>query len=55
MNDYVPRPHESYDPQRVIMRDLANIVAKYTDKGDHETATVYAEALARYSSGYSGG
>jgi hypothetical protein len=32
------------------MRDLANIIAKYTDRGDHETATVYAEALARYSS-----
>ncbi len=49
MNDYVPRPHESYDPHWVIRRDLANIIAKYTDKGDHETATVYAEALARYS------
>jgi hypothetical protein len=50
MNDYLPRPHEPYDPHWVIMRDLANIIAKYTDRGDHETATVYAEALARYSS-----
>jgi hypothetical protein len=48
MNDYVPRPRESHDPHWVIKRDLANIIAKYTDRGDRDTATVYAGALARY-------
>ncbi|HEY3574295.1 MAG TPA: hypothetical protein VGK98_10770 [Arthrobacter sp.] len=49
MNDFVPRPHEPYDAHWVIKHDLANIIAKYTDRGDHETAAVYIEALARYS------
>lgn len=49
MNDFVPRPQEELDPHWVIKHDLANIIAKYTDKGDHETAAVYAEALARYN------
>ena len=49
MNDYVPRAHEAYDAHWVIKRDLANIIAKYTDRGDPETAAVYIEALARYS------
>jgi hypothetical protein len=48
MNDYVPRPREPYDGHWVIKRDLANIIAKYTDRGDHETAAVYVEALALY-------
>ena len=48
MNDYVPRPREPYDAHQVIKNDLANIIAKYTAKGDHETAAVYMEALARY-------
>ena len=49
MNDYVPRPREPYDARWVIKRDLANIIAKYTEWGDHETAAVYMEALARYN------
>ncbi|MET3349059.1 UNVERIFIED_ORG: hypothetical protein ABID57_000728 [Arthrobacter sp. UYEF1] len=49
MNDYVPRPHEAYDPHWVIKRDLANCVAKYTDRGDLDTAAVYTQALARYN------
>lgn len=49
MNDYVPRPSEPYDPRWVIKRDLANIIAKYRDRGDYETAAVYIEALARYN------
>jgi hypothetical protein len=49
MNDYVPRPHAPYDAHWVIKRDLANIIAKYTAKGDDETAAVYIEALARYN------
>jgi hypothetical protein len=48
MNDYVPRPREQYDAHWIIKSDLANIIAKYTDRGDHETAAVYIEALARY-------
>ncbi|MFJ5699026.1 hypothetical protein [Arthrobacter sp. NPDC093139] len=48
MNDYVPRSREPHDALWVIQRDLANIIAKYTDRGDHETAAVYREALARY-------
>jgi hypothetical protein len=38
------------DAHGVIKHDLANIIAKYTDRGDHETAAVYVEALARYDS-----
>jgi hypothetical protein len=48
MNDYVPRSREPYDAHWVIKRDLANIIAKYTARGDNETAAVYREALARY-------
>ncbi|MFE4833985.1 hypothetical protein ACFRAU_04805 [Arthrobacter sp. NPDC056691] len=48
MNDYVPVPREPYDAHWVIKHDLANIIAKYTDRGDQETAAVYIEALARY-------
>ena len=48
LNDYVPRPAEPYDAHWVIKHDLANIIAKYTDRGDQETAAVYMEALARY-------
>ncbi|CAH0158095.1 hypothetical protein SRABI83_00879 [Arthrobacter sp. Bi83] len=48
MNDYVPRSREPYDAHWVIKRDLANIIAKYTARGDKETAAVYREALARY-------
>jgi len=48
MNDYFPRPREPYDERRAVKSDLANIIAKYTDRGDHETAAVYLEALARY-------
>jgi hypothetical protein len=48
MNDYVPRPREPYDPHWAIKRDLANIIAEYTARGDDETAAVYREALARY-------
>ncbi|MFC9351594.1 hypothetical protein [Arthrobacter sp. NPDC057013] len=51
MNDYVPRPSEPYDAHWVIKRDLANIIAKYRDGGDQETAAVYIEALARYDEG----
>jgi hypothetical protein len=50
LNDYVPSPREPYDADWVIKHDLANIIAKYTDRGDHETAAVYVEALARYDS-----
>lgn len=49
MNDYVPRPHEAYDPHWVIKQDLRNIIEKYTARGDLETVAVYQEALARYS------
>jgi len=49
VNDYVRRPREPHDARWVIKRDLANIIAKYTDRGDQETAAVYKEALARYS------
>lgn len=49
MNDFVPRPRAPYDAVWVIKCDLANIIAKYTDRGDLETATVYMEALARYN------
>ena len=49
MNDFVPRPREPYDAHWVIKRDLANIIAKYTAKGDDETAAVYIGALARYN------
>ena len=49
LNDYVPSPREPYDAHWVIKHDLANIIAKYTDRGDHETAAVYVEALARYN------
>ena len=45
-----PSP-EPYDALLVIKRDLANIIAKYTDMGDHEIAAVYTEALARYNRG----
>ena len=48
MNDYVPRPREPYDAHSVIKRDLANIIAEYTARGDDETAAVYMEALARH-------
>lgn len=48
VNDYVPRPREPYDAHWVVKRDLANIIAKYADRGDDETAAVYREALARY-------
>jgi hypothetical protein len=48
MNDYIYRPREPHDAPWVIKRDLANIIAKYTDRGDQETAAVYKEALARY-------
>jgi hypothetical protein len=51
MNDYVPRPRERHDAHWVIKRDLANIIAKYADRGDLETAGVYIEALARYTRG----
>jgi hypothetical protein len=51
MNDYVRRPREPYDAHLVIKRDLANIIAKYTDRGDLEIAAVYREALARYNRG----
>jgi hypothetical protein len=49
MNDFVPRARETYDAHWVIKRDLANIIAKYTARGDYETAAVYMEALARYN------
>ncbi|MEN8583170.1 hypothetical protein ABFP37_10735 [Burkholderia sp. RS01] len=49
MNDFVPRSREPYDAHWVIKRDLANIIAKYTARGDYETAAVYMEALARYN------
>jgi hypothetical protein len=49
MNDYIHRPREPHDARWVIKRDLANIIAKYTDRGDQETAAVYKEALARYN------
>lgn len=49
MNDYIHRPREPHDAHWVIKRDLANIIAKYTDRGDQETAAVYKEALARYN------
>ena len=49
MNDFVPRPRQPYDAHWVIKHDLANIIAKYTAKGDDETAAVYIEALARYN------
>ena len=32
MNDYVRRPREPYDAHLVIKRDLANIIAQYTDR-----------------------
>lgn len=48
MNDYVRRPREPHDAHLVIKRDLANIIVKYNDRGDQETAAVYKEALARY-------
>lgn len=49
MNDYIHRPREPHGADWVIKRDLANIIAKYTDRGDLETAAVYKEALARYN------
>lgn len=48
MADFTSRPHAEYDPHWVIKKDLANIIAKYTERGDDETVAVYQEALARY-------
>lgn len=50
MNDYVPHPHEAYDPHWVIKRDIGNIIQKYTARGDMDTVAVYQNYLAeKYS------
>lgn len=50
MPDYTPRPLPltPNDPHWVIRRDLANIIAKYTELGLTETVEIYQEALAKF-------
>jgi hypothetical protein len=53
MNDYVPRPHEAYDPHWVIKRDLSNIIEKLRTKEQTDeirvSLAIYEEILARYN------
>jgi hypothetical protein len=53
MNDFVPRPHEAYDPHWVIKRDLNNIIenlrAKEPTDENRESLAIYEAILARYN------